>query len=123
MIVVPIVICTACFAAGSVAAARWLPDLARGPRGGLAFLTVCGLIGAALSLAGLNIYEIVELRGFRDDSGIVAVGLVALLRDSGTMVGVAAVVYLLAPARQGASGVEGDAGEARGAAGNASGVG
>jgi hypothetical protein len=122
VIVVPIVVCTVCFAAGAVATARWLPDLARGPVGGLAFLTVCGLIGAALSLAGLDIYEIVELRRFQGDSGIVAVGIAALLRDSGTMVGVAAIVYLLAPARQGVSGEGGGASEVHGATSSAGSV-
>lgn len=107
MIVVPIVVCVVCFVTGVVVAARWLPDLAHGAVGGLAFLTVCGLIGVALSLAGLNVYEIVEFRGLGDGSSLVLVagGLVSLLRDSGTTVGVAMIVYLLAPAaRQDASG-------------------
>jgi hypothetical protein len=61
--VIPIVICAVCFAAGASAAALWLPDLAQGSVGGVAFVVVCGLIGAALSAAGLDIYEIVREMG------------------------------------------------------------
>lgn len=40
----------ACFGAGMTASARWLPDLALGHVGGLAFTTVCILLGAALGM-------------------------------------------------------------------------
>ena len=37
---VPVLIFFVCFVAGVMSAARWLPDLAPGPIGGLAFFTV-----------------------------------------------------------------------------------
>jgi uncharacterized membrane protein YhhN len=57
---VPVAIFVVCLSAGVWAGVRWLPDLARGPVGGLAFFVVCGLLGAALGSLGLHIYSIVE---------------------------------------------------------------
>lgn len=101
--VVLAVVFLACFGAGVAASARWLPDLAPGPVGGLAFVTVCGLLAAASGLAGLNIYDIVEtIESFRGlglgKSEVVANGLRSILIECGTLVGLAAIVYLLAPA-------------------------
>jgi len=103
MLTIPIVIFVGCFSAAIVAAARWLPELAAGSVGGLAFFTVAGLLGAAAGLVGLNIYEIVRAltilpneRLSRPD--LLASGLRSLLIETGTLVGLAAIVYLLAPA-------------------------
>jgi hypothetical protein len=90
---------------GVGASSRWLPDLAAGPVGGLAFLAVCGLLGAALGLVGLHIYSIVEelnnvggsFSGIRK-AEVVAEGLESMLWEAGSLFGLAFVVYLLAPA-------------------------
>ena len=93
----------ACLGAGVVISSRWLPDLAVGPVGGLAFFVVCGLMGAALGLVGLHIYSIVEnLNNFGGLAGtgkgdILAAGLEEMLWEAGSLFGLALVVYLLAP--------------------------
>ena len=105
---VPIIIAVVCFVAGTAAAARWLPSLSEGLVGGMAFFLVCGLIGAGLGLIGLNIYSIaisLERSGLGGGGGIgggfestiIASGLAVLLRDGGTLFGLAGIVYLLAP--------------------------
>jgi hypothetical protein len=99
---VPAAIMLICFGAGAVAAGRWLPDLALGPVGGMAFFAVCGLVGVALALVGLHIYEIAKLLegslGGRDSESVLVTGsLENMLSDAGPVFGLAAVVYLLAP--------------------------
>jgi hypothetical protein len=100
--IVPIVIFLACLGGGVTAAARWLPDLAAGPRGGLAFFAVCGLLGAAAGIAGLHIYSIInsinEFKSLDGGNGeIVASGLASMLWEAGTLLGLATLIYLLAP--------------------------
>lgn len=105
---VPILVFVACFGIGITASARWLPDLGPGTVGGVAFFLVSGLLGAALGLSGLGIYSIVrEIHAFggaltnggiATTSGeILADGLRSILVESGTLVGLAGIVYLLAP--------------------------
>jgi hypothetical protein len=100
---VPAVIFVACLVAGVAGGARWLPDLAVGPVGGVAFFVVCGLLGAALGLVGLHVYSIVDelnhLGGFGGirKGDILATGLESMLWDAGSLFGLAFVVYLLAP--------------------------
>jgi hypothetical protein len=101
--IVPILIFVGCFGGGAVAAAKWLPDLGEGHVAGLAFFAVCGLLAAALSIAGLNVYEIVRELGDRGGLGfgepsaaIFADSLRILLQESSTLFGLAAIVYLLA---------------------------
>jgi hypothetical protein len=100
---VPVLVFFACFGAGVMSSARWLPDLASGSVGGLAFFAVVGLFAAALSMAGLHAYSIItELTsrppGFPiDKAEILASGLRNILLDAGTLVGLAGIVYLLAP--------------------------
>lgn len=101
---VPIIIFVVCVAAGVFAASQWLPDLERGTVGGLSFFVVCGLIGAAVGVIGLRIYGIVEnVEGFSGKFKKLAVanGLEAMLWEDGLLLGLAAAVYLLAPARSG----------------------
>jgi hypothetical protein len=101
-VAVPIVIFAACLAVGAWAASRWLPSLASGMVGGLAFLAVCGLIGAALALVGVHVYLIVRAaeRNFGTERAeIVAQGLTLLLWEAGSLLGFAWAVYLLAPKR------------------------
>jgi hypothetical protein len=100
----PALILLLCFGAGTVAAGRWLPDLALGRVGGMAFFAVCGLLGVTFGLVGLHVYEIVRLietqpegPGLGDKPDILASGLLAMQRDAGTVFGLAAAVYLLAP--------------------------
>jgi hypothetical protein len=99
-VAVPILIFVACFVVGVGVAARWLPNLAAGSVGGLAFFAVCGLIGAGLALAGVNVYEIVESinKVGTEDGEIVALGLRSILFEGGSVFGLAMIVYLLAPA-------------------------
>jgi hypothetical protein len=103
VVAIPIVIFVVCVSAGVFASSRWLPDLAGGTIGGLAFFVVCGLLGAALGLVGLQIYLMVrqaEAFGRIGGSAITADGLSAILWQAGTLLGLAAVVYLLAPRAQ-----------------------
>jgi hypothetical protein len=100
-VAIPIIVFVLCLGAGVFAASRWLPDLAPGPVGGVSFFVVCGLAGAALGVFGLNIYEIVEnlndsIRVLRHLA--VADGLETILWQCGLLIGLAAAVYLLAPA-------------------------
>ena len=100
--IVPIVVFLACLGAGVTAASRWLPDLAVGSRGGLAFFAVCGLLGAAAGIAGLHIYSIInsinEFKSLGGGNGeIVASGLASMLWEAGSLLGFA---YLLAPAAE-----------------------
>jgi hypothetical protein len=99
--IVPIVVFVACLGAGVAVAAQWLPDLAMDPVGGLAFFVVCGLLGAAAGLMGLHIYSVVNaIDKFRSlgTGEIVATGLDSMLWEVGSLLGLAALVYLLAPA-------------------------
>jgi hypothetical protein len=57
---VPPIIFAVCLVVGAVGATVWLPALDAGPVGGLAFFTVCGLIGAGLGLIGLHVYAMIE---------------------------------------------------------------
>ena len=97
----PIVIFLACFAAGGVAAARWLLSLPPGRTGGLVFLVVTGMRAAALALVGLHVYSIVhELNHSGDhneEAEIIAGGLRNLLWQAGTIFGLACAIFLLAP--------------------------
>lgn len=94
----PTLIAAICLFAGVAAAVRWLPDLAEGSVGGLAFFAVCGLLGAALALLGLHIYSIVEdLNKLGERGPILASGLESMLWDTGSLVGLAIAIYLLAP--------------------------
>jgi hypothetical protein len=100
-VAVPIVIFVACLSAGVFLCARWLPGLAAGSVGGLAFLVVCGLAGGGVAVVGLRIYSIVNALhrgsiGFLNRD-IVADGLGQLLWEAGLLFGLAAAVYLLAP--------------------------
>jgi hypothetical protein len=100
-VAVPPIIFVVCLAAGVYASTRWLPDLAPGPVGGVAFFVVCGLLGASLAVFALNIYDLVETLAQRDfdDLGrsFLASGLASLLWQSGLLVAAAMAVYLLAP--------------------------
>jgi hypothetical protein len=100
---VPVLIFLAGLNAGVLVCARWLPDLAPGRVGGLAFFVVCGLIGAAVGLIGVHIYLMVEEVGRLPVSGAfsqgvaVAAGIRGIVIDTGSLLGFAGVVYLLAP--------------------------
>jgi hypothetical protein len=74
-VLVPVLVFLACVSAGAVTAARRLPDLGEGTIGGLAFLIVCCLLGAALGIVGLRIYGIAHALG--DSSGLFKADIVA----------------------------------------------
>jgi hypothetical protein len=104
VVAIPAVIFVVCFFGGVWASTRWLPGVARGPVGDIAFFAICGLIGAGLGVVGLHIYGTVrELEGaeglgrFDDNAGLLASGLLQILLDGGTVLGLATVAYLLAP--------------------------
>jgi hypothetical protein len=94
-----------CFGVGLTAAANWLPDLAAGRVGGMAFVTVCALLGAALGMVGLHTYSLIsELRHATSGASepeILAAILRNILLDAGTLLGLAGIVYLLAPGEEG----------------------
>lgn len=97
---VPIIIAVVCFAAGVIAASRWLPDLEAGTLGTIAFFVVCGLCGAVLAIVGIDIDAIV--RETRHTSGefvgaIVTDRLALIMAEGGTVAGLALIAYLLAP--------------------------
>jgi hypothetical protein len=101
---VPLVIFVLCLAGGAVLSSQLLPDLDAGQVGGLAFFTVCGLLGLALALLGEHIYLIAkELEHVSPGSvalskgEVLGSGLRNIALDEGTVVGIAAAVYLLAP--------------------------
>lgn len=90
-----------CFGVGLTAAASWLPHLAAGRVGGMAFVTVCVLLGAALGMVGLHTYSLIsELRHATSGTSepeILAAILRNILLEAGTLLGLAGIVYLLAP--------------------------
>lgn len=98
---VPVAIVLGCFAGGVLACARWLPDLADGPVGGLAFFVVCGLLAAALSLAGVHVYMMVREIDHKyaglTNGEVFAADVGRLLFECGTLVGFASILYVLAP--------------------------
>ncbi len=97
---VPIITAVVCFAAGVVAAARWLPDLEAGTLGAIAFFVVCGLCGAVVGIVGVFIYLIVrniEQSGRFEIVNPIAGLFAAMLCDSATVAGLALIAYLLAP--------------------------
>lgn len=99
---VPVLIFLGGLAIGALAGAHWLPDLAAGQVGGLAFFLVCGLIGSALGLIGVHIYLIVEelkhLQPGVIQGEVVGGDLRNIIFECGSLLGLAGVVYLLAPA-------------------------
>ena len=102
---VPILVFLLAFAVGAVATPTVLPALADGRVAGIALFVVAGLAGMTLALVALHVYEIVRQLDNAGSLGIasarpdvVANGLMAMLRDIGPILGLAAAVYLLAPA-------------------------
>jgi hypothetical protein len=99
-VLVPIIIAVVCFAAGVIASSRWLPDLEAGTLGTITFFVVCGLCGAVVAIVGDYIYLIVrdlEQSGRLEILNPIAGLLAAMLRDGGTVAGLALIAYLLAP--------------------------
>ena len=98
---IPVVIFVVCLGVGVVVSAQYLPSLADGAIGGIAFFLVCGLLGGALALIGLHIYSIVNaielVGGGRDRGEFVATGLTSMVWETGSLLALAALVYLLAP--------------------------
>jgi hypothetical protein len=118
---VPIFIFVLAFAVGSVLPARLLPALAEGHIAGIALLVTCGLFGMVVALVAVHVYEIVRQLDQARSLGLsnakpdtIANGILTTLRDAGPILGLAAAVYLLAPAPDedesptGSRGVPGD---------------
>lgn len=93
------IVAVVCFIAGLWAATAWLPALAPGPVGTLAYFVVCGLAGAIPALAAIHIWELVN--GLETTSigasTIVAARLVDVLWECGSLAALASITYLLAP--------------------------
>lgn len=102
IMLIPVVIFLLAAYAGVIVSSRWIPDLATGSAGGLAFFLVCGLVGAAAGLLSTHIYIVVEelkhLPSRASQGEIVAGFLRNLSFELGSLLGFAGVVYLLAPA-------------------------
>jgi hypothetical protein len=99
-LLVPLVIAAVCFGVGVFAAARWLPDLAPGTIGGLAFFAVVGLLAAALSLVGIQVWYLVHSldHAAGTEKNVIVFGVLgATLWQTGLLVGLASITYLLAP--------------------------
>jgi hypothetical protein len=97
----PVLIFVVASVVGAWACAQWLPDLAAGSVGGLAFFLVCGLAGATLGVVGMHIYLIVQLAEESHPvfgAGDLASQLQFMAFDSGTLAAFGGIVYLLAPA-------------------------
>jgi hypothetical protein len=97
----PVLIFLVASVAGAWACAQWLPDLAAGSVGGLAFFVVCGLAGAALGLIADHVYLIVRVvESSRAAFGPVSVAeeLRLMAFEVGSVAGLACIVYLWAPA-------------------------
>jgi len=99
MVAVAVLVFAGCFFAGVLVAARLLPDLERGTLGGLVFLLVCGMSGASAALVGMHIYLAVQQAS--ESSGrvatvIVSSELTAMLWEVGVLLGIGAILYLLA---------------------------
>jgi hypothetical protein len=91
-------------AAGWLLALRLLPALDSEPVGQLALITVSLLLGMALATVALEVYEVA--RELSSSVGtipastkpdLIAQAIATCLRDGGPLLGLAAVVYLLAP--------------------------
>ena len=104
-VAIPPIVFFGCFIVGIYTSTRWLPGLAGGTVGGLAFFAVCGLLALALAVVGLSIEDAV--RAFEDEGRfgreILSGSLANIGGDAGPVFGLACVVYLLAPKRGTAS--------------------
>ena len=104
--VVLIIVAVVCFSAGAVASARWLPALAEGPVGTIAFFVVCGLSGAALATVGIHFdglareLERTGLDSSTLETSIVADRLIGAFFDGGALGALALIAYLIAPKRR-----------------------
>lgn len=85
------IVAVACFIGGMWAATTWMPALAEGPVGTLAYFVVCGLAGAVVAVLGIHVWQIGHIAKIKEgpkylhEEGI------------GTLAGVALIAYLLAP--------------------------
>ena len=98
---IPVLIFILALSAGAIASAQWLPNLAAGSVGGLAFFAVCSLVGTAVGLLGVHIYLIVEELNtvhVVSQGEIVGEGIRDIAFEVGSLLGFASLVYLLAPA-------------------------
>jgi hypothetical protein len=101
---VPILIFLIALAAGVLLAARWLQEVGDGRIADIAQWVTCALVGVAVALVAIHVYEIVRQLNNANIGGvgnakpdIVASGIADTLRDVGPILGLSAAVYLLAP--------------------------
>jgi hypothetical protein len=99
------IVAAGCFIAGTWAATKWLPPLADGPVGTLAYFVVCGLAGAVLAVVGIHVWQIGHIAKVKEGPSYLheesIIGYVdSLIWEAGTLAGVALVAYVLAPKAQ-----------------------
>lgn len=95
------------FAVGALLTFRYAPPLARTREGVVAAVVVCALVGAAVGLAAMNVYvTIVSIAHLPPSAGgngpdasaeLLRSLIVALATETAVLLGLATVVYLLAP--------------------------
>lgn len=91
---VPVGVFVGCLIVGTLAAGRALPDLPDTRFAGLIFFAVCGMIGAALALIGLHIFQMVEAGNFDGAAIEISGEIVEMLWQTGVVLGVAMLLYL-----------------------------
>jgi hypothetical protein len=111
-IAIPVAVFFVTFGAGVLAATRLLERLKGDRIDRFAFGTTCALLGAAAGVTGLEIYTTalrIHHGTFKaldgGNPGLIATGLEGILINAGTLLGFAAVVYVLASNRKGVSAV------------------
>ena len=98
--VVALIIGVLAFGAGAAATVLFAPPLAGTSVGVLAGVVVAVLAGAALAVLAVQIYATIDVLGVTagNEGQVVASGVTGALSNAGTLAGLAAAVYLLAPA-------------------------
>jgi hypothetical protein len=96
------IVAVVCFIGGMWAATTWLPPLAEGPVGTLAYFVVCGLAGAVIAVVGIHVWQIGHIAKVKEgpkylhEEGII--GYVdSLMWETGTLAALAFIAYLLSP--------------------------
>jgi hypothetical protein len=95
-VAVPPVIFAGCLIAGVFAATSLVPDLPGGVVAGIVYFVVCGMVGVAVALVGLDIFQMVEGPSFTGRSFVVAGELSDMGWQVSLVLGVAALLYIAA---------------------------
>ncbi len=100
-----VLVAVACFGIGALLVVRFAPPLAGNSVGRAARLLVIALAGSALVLLGIHVFSVLHdlqvahsVGLHNDDEQIVIAGVRAAIFDAALLLGMAAIVHLLAPA-------------------------